>query len=122
MGISSLHGAVGLVLLVLAAHAAGGPSVKAAAYRSADGTVAGISVTASDPAGLDSVEISSSEADITYHSGLSGARDFQRKFALRELFPDVRKWSRAARAVVTVRNTRGQTTAQTIQFFTDKSK
>lgn len=104
---------VGYLLLVLvqAAGAAGKPTLRV----SADGER--IAVEASDPVGLDSLEIACPEADSTYRTQMTGpapGRELKRSFALRDLFPEVRDWSRAVRLTVTIRNTRGATASSSL--------
>lgn len=101
-----------VLLLAQAVSGAEAPKLSVSADR------AGIRVRASDAQGLDSIEISCPELDTTYHSGIGGkppTRNFQRSYALRDLFPGARV-ERPLQVTVTVRNIRGATTSKTIQL------
>lgn len=108
--------ALGLLCLLAAAQAAQ-PKITVSVTRGVAATAARITVEASDTEGLDSLEITSPQADTTYHTQLSRStvsKQFKRSFTLPELFA-VTVWKEPVRLEVKVRNTRGATSSTTIQ-------
>ncbi len=108
--------ALATVLLCLSTQAAsqgGKPEVRV--VQTAVQGAPSISIEASDPVGLDSLDITCPAADSNYHTQLSRAtidRQFKRTFKLSELFPDT--GTGPVRLQVTVRNTRGATASTSI--------
>src|SRR5215218_5448040 len=99
---SLLFQVLAMLFATQAVTAADGPVVRVTAQWSPGPS---ITVEASDRQGLDTLDIACIEADTNYHTQLprSGGSKFQRTFALRELFPDVREWKSAVQIQVKVR-------------------
>jgi hypothetical protein len=66
-----------------------------------------VAIESADSEGLDWLEVSCPQADSTYHSQLSAARELKRSFDLADLFPDLRDFRKPIEITATVRNTRG---------------
>ena len=76
-----------------------------------------ITVEASDPEGLESLEVTCRSLDLRYHTQLphsAGDRQFVRTFTLPELFPTVPEGEDPLRIEVQVRNTRGAAATATV--------
>jgi hypothetical protein len=105
--------AVVLCLAAVAFADSDAPTVRAV-YRPSPPAIA---VTASDSAGLDSIQLSCPSLDLTYTTQLSRAgvdKRFERTFPLSEVFPGWEKSAGPLRVTVTVRNTRGVTASATV--------
>ena len=111
--------AVGFTALLFAVSAASNqePLVRATVVPKGKAAAA-IVVEASDPEGLDSLEITSQQADSTYQMQLSRStieKTFRRTYTLPELFPMFDDWKSPVQLKVIVRNTRRAVSSVTIQ-------
>ena len=82
-------------------------------------------MVAADSVGLDSLDISSPEAESSYHTQLSRSEvntTFKRSFTLQELFPNADQLKGAVTITATVRNTRGAATSATVVVRPAQSK
>jgi hypothetical protein len=89
--------------------AASGPVLRVQVTQVSVPAEPGISVEASDAAGLDSLSITWPEGDLTYQTQLSGVSNLKRSFRLSEIFPQAADMKGQIQLMIAVRNTRGET-------------
>jgi len=117
---------LGLMALLLAAYTAfpsDKPEIRVTARLDSD-KAPYIFVEASDSEGLDSIEITCRECDLSYHLQLSrdvAGRQFRRSFTLPEMFQTA-QWKYPVRLGITVRNTRGTTAGATVVLDPNKTE